>query len=236
MKIISLMMLLGSVLVALSGCASSDRPIGLAPGMQVTTVSAMPVPQINRTIVIGPLSSLEISVLQDPALDGTYVVDGDGTIDFPLIGNVQADGRSPGELARAIAARLDGRFVLNPEVAVRPLEISKIAGISVGGEVESPGTYPATTATTLVRAVNEAGGLADFAKTSEVLVFREVDGARYVGIYDIEGIARGNYADPELYPGDLVMVGDSPARRRFAAIFQSIPLVTSTVLLIERVL
>ena len=66
---------------------------------------------------------------------------------------------------------------------------------------------------TLVRAIAAAGGAGDFAKTSEVLVFRTVDGQRMAAIYDLRGIQRGNYDDPEIYPNDVVIVGDSPQKR-----------------------
>jgi polysaccharide export outer membrane protein len=51
----------------------------------------------------------------------------------------------------------------------------------------------------------------------------------------LAAIERGNYPDPRLYPNDIVMVGDSPGDRRLDNILQFAPLVTSAVILLDRV-
>ena len=68
----------------------------------------------------------------------------------------------------------------------------------------------------------------------DVLVLRTVAGQRYIGMYNIEAIQRGNYPDPELYPNDIVMVGDSPSRRRVANILQFSPIFAPLILLLSR--
>ena len=74
-----------------------------------------------------------------------------------------------------------------------------------------------------------------FAKEDQVvLILRTVDGQKYVGLYNLQALQRGNYTDPMLYPEDIVMVGDSPARRRFDTFLQIFSLVSSSIVLIDR--
>ena len=55
-----------------------------------------------------------------------------------------------------------------------------------------------------------------------------------MGVYNIQAIQRGNYGDPALYPDDIVIVGDSPARRRFDAFLQYFSVFSSSVILFDR--
>ena len=66
----------------------------------------------------------------------------------------------------------------------------------------------------------------------DVLVFREVGGQKFVGVYNLGAIRRGNYADPEIFPNDVVVVGDSPQRRMFKDILQASPLLTTPLIIL----
>jgi polysaccharide export outer membrane protein len=55
------------------------------------------------------------------------------------------------------------------------------------------------------------------------------------GIYNLKAVRQGNYADPEIFPGDVVVVGDSQARRLFRDAIQVAPAVlTPLVYLLSR--
>ena len=223
----------GACSLALAGCAT-DRTYAEAPDVELTELSTLPAPRDPIATGIGAAEQLEIRVLQDPSLNGTYVTDADGFLDFPYIGTVAAAGVTSDQLAERIASRLEGRFVVDPEVVVRttiPIDRS----VSIGGEVANPGSYPIDNSETLLRGVNQAGGLTELARADDVLVMRELEGRRYIGLYNYDAVSRGNYEDPRLYPGDIVMVGDSPALRRIRAILPYISLLTSGVVLADRV-
>ena len=72
---------------------------------------------------------------------------------------------------------------------------------------------------TLLKAIARAEGWTEFSKKREVLVFRKVGGQQYAALYDAKAIERGQYSDPELYPNDTVVVGDSQARRNLKDLF-----------------
>lgn len=219
-------------LVMLSGCAT-DRTVGLAPGIEVTELETLPEPTNDILYKIGPQETLEIEVVAAEPLQGTFLTNQDGDIGFPLLGIVPLGGKSPSEAAELIANGLRGRYIIDPQVRVIPTEFPP-PSISVGGQVRKPGSYPAVGRPTLLRMVNEAEGLGEYAKLDDVLVMRKVDGQNYIGVYNIGAIQRGNYEDPILYPNDIVMVGDSPGSRRLDNILQFAPVLTSAVILLDR--
>lgn len=218
--------------LSLAGCVS--KPLtGAAPSIALSDLSELPSPQGVSAYIVGKQEQLEITVVGADLLSGTFLTDADGYLAYPLIGDVFVAGKTPNQVARMLADRLRGDYVLDPQVRVRPQE-AVIPAISVGGQVTKPGNYAAAASPTLLRAINNAGGLADYAKKDDVLVLRTVEDRRYIGVYNIQAIQRGNYADPLLYPGDVVTVGDSPGRRRLDAVIQFVPLLSSAAILFER--
>jgi polysaccharide biosynthesis/export protein len=216
--------------VTLAGCAT-DRSVGLSPEVKVSNLEALPPPREGVSYVLGPQEKLEINVVGAESLSGTYLTDIDGQLAFPLIGSIPLDGKTPTEASAMIADRLRGRYLRDPQVRVIPEEFP-VPTVSVGGQVRKPGSYPAIGKQTLLKVVNLAEGLTDFAKQDDVLVLRNVDGQRYIGVYNIQAIQRGNYPDPEVYANDIVIVGDSPERRRLNILLQVLPPIITTALIL----
>jgi polysaccharide export outer membrane protein len=213
-----------------AGCAI-DRSVGLAPEVNVTSLEALPPPREGVSYVLGPQEKLEIEVVGAELFSGTYLTDIDGQLAFPLIGNLALDGKTPSEASKMIADRLRGRYLRDPQVRVIPEEFP-VPSISVGGQVKKPGSYPAIGKQSLLKVINLAEGLTEFAKEDDVLVLRTVEGKRYIGVFNIRAIQRGNYADPQVYANDIVVVGDSPERRRLNVILQVLPPVITTALIL----
>ena len=219
--------------VTISGC-KTDMSTGTAPDVELTRLDQLPQPSIARFAALEPFDRIEIVVPQDPSMSGIYIVDDQGYIFFPYLDRVQAENRTPTELAQVLRAGLAKGVLVDPSVNVVPADF-KPPSISVGGQVNKPGAYPSREAPTLMQVVNLAGGTTEYAKLDDVLIFRTVDGQRYIGIYNLSAIVRGNYSDPEVFPGDVIMVGDSPARRRLEAILQLVQPALSGAVLLERV-
>lgn len=217
----------------LSGCAT-DRSYGEAPGIEIAELEELPPPRLENLYVIGSQEVLEIEVVGAERLSGKYLTDGDGRIAFPLVGLVGLQGLAPNEAAELIARVLRGNYLLDPQVRVIPSEIPPPT-VSVGGQVNTPGEYPVLGRQSLLRVVNQAGGLADYAKLDDVLILRTVGGQRYIGAYNIQAIQRGNYGDPAVYPNDIIVVGDSPSRRRLDSILRFAPLLSTSAILIDRI-
>lgn len=220
---------------AVSGCATAPKPVGMAPS--VTAVSELPVPAAAdytrpvRDYYLGPGDKLSIDVFGVPELQREVQVDGAGRLSFPLIGTVEVAGRTPSEVAAVVEDRLEGQYVKRPQVTIN-VEQSLNQTLTVDGQVNKPGMYPVTGRMTLVRAVAVAGGTSELAKLDDVLIRREVGEQTYIGIYNLGAIRRGNYVDPEVYPSDIIVVGDSKERRLFRDVLQIVPLLTTPLILL----
>lgn len=215
---------------ALAGCAV-DRSVGLSPEVAVTALEELPPPRGEISYLIGPQEKLAIEVVGAETLSGTFLTDIDGQLAFPLVGTLPLDGKSPAEAAALIAERLRGRYLRDPQVRVIPADFP-VPSVSVGGQVKRPGSYPAVGRQTLLKAVNMAEGLTEFAKEDDVLVLRTVAGHRYIGVFNIRAIQRGNYPDPQVYANDTIIVGDSPEKRRLNIMLQVLPPVLTTALIL----
>lgn len=228
----SLCFVLLSALI-LAGCSSGRLP--LESNSRLTVVkdsSVLPAPDRNdltapdRPSLIGPLDSIQVDVFNVPELSREMQVDASGRISMPLIGTIEARGKTAGELAEAIEAALRGRYVRSPDVTVN-IRGSVSQVVTIDGQVVEPGLYPVTNQMTLLRAVASAKGLTEFAREDDVVILRTVDGRKMAGLYNISAIRRGTYDDPAIYANDVVVVGNSPQRRLFRDFVSVAPLLAA---------
>lgn len=217
-----------------AGCSNSLTSGGLGSA-SVTRVDASELPgpdgQLGESqrysYRIGPYDKLVIDVLNIEQLAGRRVTaDGDGAISLPVAGVVSLNDLTIAEATDLIAQRLRAGHIRNPRVAVN-LEESVSRFVTIDGEVEQPGNYPMVNGMTLMRGVATAKGATDFAKLREVVVHRKVNGSQMIALYDLAAIRRGAYADPILYPNDVIVVGDSPSRRLLQQFVSIAPLFVS---------
>lgn len=232
---------IGAVVVlslALSAC-SSRGPYALAPGITQLEGMEMPMPEVSyvtaadRPYLVGAFDTLNVAVFGVPELTGEIQTDASGQFGFPLIGAVQASGKTPMDIAREIEARLAESYVRDPAVTVNVVESTSNV-MTVGGQVGRPGQYPVLGRMTLLRAVSIAGGMGEFARQDEVILLREAADQRYIGVYDLSAITNGNYADPEIFANDIIIVGDSPQLRAVGRISSLMQLINIPLLFITR--
>jgi protein involved in polysaccharide export with SLBB domain len=114
-------------------------------------------PQDKLRIRVVEWRSAESTSQEWTALSGEYSVAADGTVSLPLIGVVEARGRSANQLAEAISAGLKERMALTrrPETSVQIIEYRPVY---ILGEVERPGEYPYRPGLTALQAIGVAGG------------------------------------------------------------------------------
>lgn len=224
----------------LSSCGGAPV-IGGAQGLEPISLTALPTPQRSdvtdavRPFFIGPYDRLVIDVFGIPELSNREVqVDSEGRISFPLVGVINAAGKTPAEIEQEITAGLARADIREPYVSVNLKEVVS-QRITVEGEVEKPGIYPVNGPMTLLRAIAVAEGTTEFSKLNDVVVFRTVGGKRYAALYNLDAIRHGRYDDPEIFPGDIVMVGESRGRRLFKDVIQTVPaFLTPIVISIDR--
>jgi len=221
----------------LSGCATTP-PFGGAPGLAVEAGTELPVPgRVDaigdyRPYLVGPFDRLTIGVFGiDDLAEREVQVDSSGRVSFPLAGSIEAAGMTLSEIEAVLSERLSAAYVRDPQVTVNLKEtINRV--VTVDGQVAKPGSFPVVGKMSLLRAVALRASTTEFAKLEDVVVFREVAGQRYAGIYNLEAIRRGNYPDPEIFANDVIVVGDSPQRRMFRDFLQLAPLLSSPLILL----
>ena len=164
---------------------------------------------------IGPQDMLDIDVSQLPEMSKSFEVDTGGNLLLPLVGQVQAAGRTPAELSTDIANALKKKYMKDPQVVVSVKE-AQGQKITVDGAVGQPGVYPLNGPTTLMQAVSLAKG-ADphFANVHKVAIFRQVNGTRHSAFYDLQQIRTGRAEDPAVYGSDIVVVDTSGSKSFF---------------------
>ncbi len=196
------------------GDETPQRPLVQAFVPTEAAASTAPAVRGSRpevTLASGDL--LRISVHRQPDLDLEARIPESGSITFPLIGPVQAVGRSSTALEESIRERLDKDYLKNPSVTVTVREYAKRKVFIVGG-VAKPDGYEITPESrmTVLRLVATAGGFTDRAYKEYVQVVRRQGTSEraVIRLSLIEAerqIARGNpEADLELWPDDLVVI------------------------------
>ena len=216
-----------SLVLAASGCAGGIGLDGKSNAVQVA--KNLPAPDATVTATdfssyrIGPSDEIAVSVFDAPELAREGAVDAAGNFSMPLVGSVAAGGKTPQELAEAIAKELRGRYLKNPQVAVNIKEARALT-VTIDGSVRQPGVYPVVGRMTLQQAVATAKGTDESADIDKVIVFRTVDGQKMAAMFNLRDIRSGRYVDPEVYGNDIVVVGESSGRRLFKDFTMSFPL------------
>lgn len=161
---------------------------------------------------LAPMDVVDISVYDAANLSRTAQVGASGLITLPLIGDIQASGKTTDQLQRDIVQRLKKDFMQSPQVFVTVKEYNS-QRITVDGAVKKPGVFPLKGDTTLVEVIASAGGLSDMGSPSGVYVLRKVDGKKMAARFDINEIRKGQKEDPKMRAGDIVMVDESGGKK-----------------------
>ncbi|TKB74855.1 MAG: hypothetical protein E8D46_04685 [Nitrospira sp.] len=159
MTSVRMIIIAGLLLAVPIGCASVSK--------EAFEEAVKPVP---KDFLLGPEDVLEVSVWRNQDLSRTVVIRPDGKISLPLIGEIQASGSNPAQVAAKIAARL-AEFKENPNVSVSIKEVNSYF-IYVLGEVHRPGKYPLKSYVTVLQGISMAGGFLPFASQNNMQVIR----------------------------------------------------------------
>jgi polysaccharide biosynthesis/export protein len=145
---------------------------------------------VSEEFVIGNGDVLAINVWKETEVSHVVPVRSDGRISLPLVGEVQAGGRTPKQLESDISAKLKD-YVSEPEVTVIVQEI-RSQKFNVLGMVMKPGSYVLTNPTTVLDAIAMAGGFRDFAKKKDIYVLRRaVDGSQTRLPFNYKDVVKG---------------------------------------------
>ena len=161
----------------------------------------------ERPFTIGREDVLDVAVWRDPELTRTLPVRPDGFISMPLLGEVQAAGKTPNQLADELKQKLTP-YVQEPRVTVVVREVNS-SRVFVTGEVTHPGAYPLRGRVSLVQAIALAGGFTDFADSNGIVVMRQGDDGTRIPVRYKDLLKGGEKDKPVefiLRPGDTIVV------------------------------
>ena len=218
------------LLVGLTPSAFSQNPLPASPpGLSArtavtqvnapTTTSTAPEPPTNATqsstpaaaaasgdYVLSPSDTIEMSVFRQPDLTTRSPIASDGSVQFPLIGEVKVGGLALRNAREVIRKRYNADYLVEPQVYLNVVAYAQ-RSFTILGQVAKPGTYnfPGGKSLNLLEAVGIAGGFTRLADRRSVSVKRDSDGSEHI----VKAKRVNSNQTFELQPNDVITVGES---------------------------
>ncbi len=189
-------------LLALTACATTPTE------EQVSKKKEQPAKEAPYKL--GVDDRVQVAVWRNPDLSVEVPVRPDGKISVPLIGDVQAAGLTPTEVAASIKSKL-GYFIRDPYVSIIVTELQSheyVSRVRVTGAVRNPQSIPYREGMTVLDAVLAAGGINDFAAPNRTRVHRRAKNTVEVIPIHLGTIMTKGGLDSNIYvkPGDVIAV------------------------------
>lgn len=136
------------------------------------------------------------------SIPGGYIVEPDGKINFPQLGNIKVAGLTRPELVHMLSQSLS-KFITNAVINVQFLNFK----ITVLGEINKPGTFPLPEGKiNIIEAVGLGGDLTIYGNRENILVLREKNGQRELGRVDLTSTTLFSSPYYHLQQNDVVYV------------------------------
>lgn len=198
MKSFACAVLLGMVFLAAPSAATAQQPETSMPAP--ASPSAPP-------LTIGSGDLVEVAMFDAPELSGRFRVDEKGNIQLPLVGAIHVQGLTADQAAKLIQQRYVTGEILKPDSAQATVFIQEYAnqGITITGEVKTPGVYPALGVRMLNDVVTAAGGVT-LTASSQVLITHRDDPHHTVTVEYNPTALKPVIPDVQILPGDSILV------------------------------
>ncbi len=156
--------------------------------------------------LVGPEDTLDISVWKEEDLSLSVLIRPDGKLSFPLIGDIQAGGKTPDQIRREITEWLR-KYIPDPVVTV---VVAKVAALKIYmiGEVKKAGEYTVGRQMDVIQALALAGGLTAFASENDIKILRRKNGKNIIIPFEYGAFKKGKKLEQNilLRSGDVVLV------------------------------
>lgn len=146
---------------------------------------------------LGPGDTININVFQEPDLSLQSRISQNGTIDYPLIGELKMKGLTLAEAETLLDKKLRGDYLIDPQISV---SIATYRPFFVNGAVKQPGRFEYQPGMTVRRAVVIAGDFTDRASRSKIYIIKEGQSS---------DSRRKIQQDEPIGPGDTITVKES---------------------------
>lgn len=155
---------------------------------------------------IGAGDVLDISVWKNADLTRQRTVLPDGTIQFPLIGQLAVEGKSAAQLETQLKEKLE-KYIPDPVLSISILQVRSMV-LYVIGKVNRPGRFEMNENIDVLQALSMAGGLNPFAKEKEIGIHRKTDGKTRILNFNYEEVSEGENLAQNimLQRGDVIVV------------------------------
>ena len=167
--------------------------------------------QQSKNYILQSGDLVDIKVFMEPNMDRVLRISSNGTVTYPLIGNVKIGGYSVSEAEAQLAEKLKF-YIRNPQVSMLIKEYSNKM-VYILGQVKKPSeiSIPPEKTITVLEAITSVGGFTDIANTSKVKVLRMENGKQKSIDVDVNAITKQGKKslDIDLLPGDVVFVPQS---------------------------
>ena len=180
--------------------------LALALALAFTTSPCFAESPVTDAYLIQPGDMLEISVWREEGLEKQAIVRPDGGLSFPLVGNVQASGKSIEQLQTEVSEKLK-RYIPDPAVTVAAVKLDG-SMVYVIGKVAKPGVFPLGGRVDVVQALSMAGGMTPYAAANKVRILRREGGKQTAIDFAYGDIEKGENLEQNilLQAGDVVVV------------------------------
>jgi polysaccharide export outer membrane protein len=197
------------VIANLAWAAGQNTPPPAAPAPAApparngTSTAAQPAPAaagVESRYLIGPGDALEISVWKDEALTKDVVVLPDGTISFPLIGLLKAEGKTVAQLKEEIEEKIS-QYVTEPVLNVEVKQVNSML-IFVIGRLNMMSTMSGrlilNANANVLQALAMTGGLNPFAKRNSIKIFRQEEGKTKIFPFHYDDVVEGKHLEENI--------------------------------------
>jgi len=155
---------------------------------------------------VKPGDTLVVSVWKEPELQGPVLVTPDGSFSFPLVGQIDARGKTVTALQKIVMERLQ-KYIADPVVTVSVQDV-KGNKVFVIGQVQKPGEFVVNPRVDVMQALSMAGGTTPFASLSNIIILRRSGAEQTALRFDYTDLVKGRNLQQniELQSGDIVVV------------------------------
>lgn len=203
MRLLSPILRLALLALLLTGCVYAKPTAGMRAEEGVMDEQSR-----RNASGLGRDDVFEVRIYGQPTLSNTYRVSSEGTIVFPLLGEISVTGKTSSELEKELAERLEAGFLQHAYVSILIKE-SNSKKVYVFGQVQRPGTFPYDDNMSLIQSITLAGGFLPNAAKNQVSITRRVGGKDTRITLDVTEIMKGVKKNQKLNPGDIVFVPET---------------------------
>lgn len=188
----------------------TNRRLAIIAGLMLVLTgasgSALAESAATDTYQLQPGDVLEISVWREEGLEKQVVVRPDGGLSFPLVGNVEARGKSVEELQAEVTEKLK-RYIPDPSVNVAVLKLDGNK-VYVIGKVNRAGEFAASRSLDVMQALSMAGGMTPYAAANKIRILRREGNKQTAIPFAYGDIEKGEALEQNiiLKAGDVVVV------------------------------